>query len=417
LTDLPRVVLAQPLRGEDSPERTRQLVQGLLGLGALAFVVRVLVMLFSIGSNDMMTWRGFAEQIAQTSVGALYDENEYFNHPPLMGFFSSAAHSVSAWTSIRFDYLFKTPMILADVASATLLYRRYREQGELRAALAFAMFCSNPVSILITAYHGNTDSLCASLSLLAAVLMDSRRVFSSGLALAAAINVKLIPVLLIVPLWSCVRGRKEALQFLAGLSLGVLPFVPYLIQNWPGFSKHVLAYRSSPKAWGITYVLFKLGSVLEVIGKPCRSIARFWIAYGFIGVLGVPVLLGALQHFKRPGWSACYVAALSMLGFMVITPGWGVQYLVYPVALVFAVSIEQGVIYALANGLLAFLIYAALWTGDVPLFSDFFVRGLPRLPMLYGLVAWLVVVRVLYKLVRPLPQPAQPQAPAGLVYP
>jgi GPI transamidase subunit PIG-U len=414
LTDLPRVVRAQPLWAEDNPDRARLLVQGLLGVGALALMVRVLVMLLSVGSNDMATWHDFAEQITQTSVGKLYDEHEYFNHPPLMGFFSSAAHTLSVWTSIRFDCLFKAPMILADVASAVLLYRRYRWQGEMRAALVFALFCANPVSILITAYHGNTDSLCASLSLLAAVLMDSRRVFLSGLALAAAINVKLIPVLLIAPLWSCVRNRKEALLFLAGASLGVIPFVPYLLENWPGFYKHVLAYRSSPRSWGITFTLFKLGSVLDVIGKPCRSIARFWTAHGFIGVLAWPVLLAILQRLGRPGWSACGIAAFSMLGFLVITPGWGVQYLVYPVALVFAVSIEQGVVYALVNGLLAFLIYAALWTGDVPLYSDFFVRGLPPQPMLFGIAAWLVVARVLYKLMRPHPEP---RAPAGPVYP
>jgi hypothetical protein len=276
------------------------------------------------------------------------------------------------------------------------------------------MFCCNPVSILITAYHGNTDSLCASLSLLAAVLMDSRRVFWSGLALAAAINVKLIPVLLIAPLWSCVRDRRGAALFLGGLSLGVLPFVPYLLEHWPGFSKHVLSYRSGAKVWGVTYALFKLGSVLDVIGKPCRSIARFWIEQGFIGVMAWPLVLAALQRFKRPGWSACELAAFSMLGFLVITPGWGVQYLVYPVALVFAVSIERGVVYALVNGLLAFLIYAALWTGDFPLYSNFFISGLPRQPMLFGLVAWLVVARVLYELMRPqLTAPARPHAAAS----
>jgi hypothetical protein len=414
LTDLPRVDLAEPLPVVASAERARLLSQALLAIGAGAIAVRVLLMLFSIGSNDMTTWHGFAEQITRTSIGKLYDEHELFNHPPLMGFFASATYTLAEWLPIRFDYLFKAPMILADVATAALLYQRYKAQGEERAALVFALFCCNPVSILITAYHGNTDSLCASLALLSAVLMDTRRVFWSGLALAAAINVKLIPVLLIAPLLSCVRGRRGAALFLAGLSIGALPFVPYLLEHWPGFYKHVLAYRSGARAWGITYALFKLGSVLGVLGKPCRSIARFWIEHGFIGVLAWPLILAALQRFKRPGWSACELAAFSMLGFLVITPGWGVQYLVYPVALVFAVSIERGVVYALVNGLLAFLIYAALWTGDFPLYSNFFVRGLPNQPMLFGVVAWLVVARVLYELMRPqLAAAARSHAAAG----
>jgi hypothetical protein len=381
-------------------------VQVCLGLGVLALAARVVVVTCSIGSNDMTTWREFAEQITRTSVGQVYDEHEFFNHPPLMGFLSSALYSLAEWSGVRFDYLFKAPMILADAASAALLYRGYEQREKARAALVFALFCCNPVSILITAYHGNTDSLCASLVLLAAVLMDARRAFGSGLALAAAINVKLIPVLLIVPLWSCVRDRKAALAFFAGLFLGVIPFVPYLLEHWNGFSQHVLAYRSSAKNWGITYSLYKLGSVVEVWDKACRAIARFWSAQGYLAVLAWPAIVTVLRRQVRPGWSARELAAFTLLGFLVLTPGWGVQYLVYPVALMFAVSVEHAVLYSLANGLLAFLLYAALWTGDLPLYSNFF-NGLPGAPLLFGMLVWLVVARLLYDLMR-----ASPHDPA-----
>jgi Glycosyltransferase family 87 len=407
VTDLPRLDLMQSIRAVESPQRARNLAQCFLGLGLIGLAARVVVVMFSIGSNDMTTWREFAEQITRTSVGQLYDEREYFNHPPLMGFLASGLCTLSQWSGIRFEYLFKAPMLLADVASGALLYHGYKPRGEVRAALVFALFCCNPVSILITAYHGNTDSLCASLALLAAVLMDARRAFWSGLALAAAINVKLIPVLLIVPLASCVRDRKGALTFLAGLSVGVIPFVPYLLGHWHGFYEHVLAYRSNARNWGITYSLFKLGSQVDGIGKACRTIARFWIAHGHWAVLAWPVVLAVVKRFRRPGWSARELAQFTLLGFLVLTPGWGVQYLVYPVALVFAVSVEQAVLYSLVNGLFAFLLYAALWSGEVPLYSNFFV-GLPPQPLLFGVVVWLVVARMLYDLMRPeLQQPGQ----------
>lgn len=397
MTDLPGVDLMQPIRAIESPERTRIVAQRLLGLGVLALVARVVVAGVSIGSNDMTTWREFAEQITRTSVGQLYDEHEFFNHPPLMGFLASALYSVSQWSGVSFDHLFKAPMILADLASGVLLYKCYERRGDVRAALVFALFCCSPISILIAAYHGNSDSLCASLVLLAAVLMDARRAFWSGLALAAAINVKLIPVLLIVPLSSCVRDRRAGLTFFAGLSIGVIPFVPYLLEHWDGFSKHVLAYRSSAKNWGITYSLYKLGSVGGVVGKACLGIARFWRAQGYLAVLAWPVVLAVVQRYKRPGWSAQQLALFALLGFLVLTPGWGVQYLVYPVALLFAVSIEHAVLYSLASGLFAFLLYAALWTGDVPFYSNFFV-GLPGPALMFGVVAWLVVARALHKL-------------------
>lgn len=399
MADLSRVDLTEPIAAPISSVQPRVLVQRLLVLGVLGLGVRCFLALISIGSNDMVTWREFALGITSTSVGTLYDEHQYFNHPPLMGFFASAAHVVSEWSQIRFDYLFKAPMILADAVTALLLYRCWRREGEQRAALAFALFCWNPVSILITAYHGNTDSLCAGLALLAAVLMDSRRVALAGLALAAAINVKLIPILLILPIWSCVRTRREALVFGAVLSLGVIPFVPYLVGHWPGFYKHVLAYRSSPMTWGFTFVMYKLSYLHVFIGKAFRSIARFWTTYGFYAVLALPAALAVVQRLRRP-WSAVQLAAFTMLGFLAIAPGWGVQYLVYPVALVFAVSLRHALAYVVVNGLLAFAIYALLWTGDVPLFSDFFKAGLPLDALYFAVLAWLLVAYVLYDLLR-----------------
>lgn len=406
LNDLPRLDLMQPCGAIECPEHARVVAQRFLGLGVLALVARVVVVVFSVGSNDMTTWREFAEQIARTSVGQLYDEHEFFNHPPLMGFLSSALYSLSQWSGVRFEYLFKAPMILVDVVSGALLYRAYNQRGDVRAAQVFALFCCNPISILITAYHGNTDSLCAGLALLGAMLMDARRTFWSGLALAAAINVKLIPILLIAPLWSCVRDRKAALLFFAGLSIGVVPFLPYLLEHWNGFHEHVLAYRSSARNWGITYLLYTLGSMIDVVGKGCRSIARFWMAQGHLAVLAWPAVLAGVQRYKRPGWSAQQLAAFTLLGFLVLTPGWGVQYLVYPVALLFAVSIQHAMVYSLASGLFAFLLYATLWTGTVPFYSNFFV-GLPGWPLVFGSMVWLLVARALYKLMRsPLRAPA-----------
>src|SRR3712207_5550656 len=56
-----------------------------------------------------------------------------------------------------------------------------------------------------------------------------RSPLSAGLALAAAVNVKLIPVILIPGLLLSLRTRRDAWRFLAGLSVGVLPFVPVLL--------------------------------------------------------------------------------------------------------------------------------------------------------------------------------------------
>jgi hypothetical protein len=383
------------------PRRERALVpwvRGLLVLGVLGLLARALLVMVSIGSHDMLTWQSFAAQITQTSIGHLYDTNWLFNHPPLMGLFASLAYSLSQWASVPFPWLFKAPMLGADLATACLLYWSYKQRGPLLAALLFAVFCWNPVSFLISSYHGNTDSLCASLLLLAAVLMDLKLAFWAGLALAGSINVKLVPVLLILPLLACVDGKRQALRFIAGLSLGVIPFLPYLIGHWAGFYAHALAYRSYSGVWGIGLIATKLASTRRLVGSGSQFVA-LWTEWGTSVVLLWPVLLALLQRLGRARMSARQIAATTMLGFIVLTPGWGVQYLVYPAALLFAVSLNGAVWYSLAAGAYLHVTYMSQLQVGRPYFSDSGF-GESALAQFLGGIAWATAARVVVDLLR-----------------
>ncbi len=118
------------------------------------------------------------------------------------------------------SHSFRLPVIAADFASAMLIRKVMVARGASpRRGLAIAaMYAWNPCAILISGYHGNTDAAYAMLSLLAVYLLqDCRRPFFGGIALGLAINIKLIPVLLILPLALGTRSRKELVLFLAGL--------------------------------------------------------------------------------------------------------------------------------------------------------------------------------------------------------
>jgi hypothetical protein len=392
----PRAEASAPASARPWPQLEKSLVLALLAFGGLALLARVFVVTSSIGSNDMQTWTGFASRIYRRGVGELYDHVPLFNHPPLMGHFSSAAYALTKWTGIPFAWLFKTPMVLADLGAALLLYRGWRERGPIIAALVFAAYCANPVSILISAYHGNTDSLCASLILLSAVLMDRGRAFGAGLALAASINVKLIPVILIAPIGACVRDRKQALAYLGGLAIGALPFVPYLIWHWQGFYEHALAYRSRPKVWGITFLSARLATAPHV-GEVGTAITDFWVKRGSLAVLGWPLLVAALRRLRGPRFSAREVATATVLGFLAFAPGFGIQYLVYPVALLFSVGLAPGLWYSAFAGLHAVVMYVTLWTGTRPFFSDFL--GNQGTGRQMAVLSWLISVRLLFEVV------------------
>jgi Glycosyltransferase family 87 len=370
----------------------------LILLGGLGLCARVVIAVATLGSNDMLTWKEFADQVERHGLGHVYDKNEHFNHPPLMGLLAGKLYALAGWTGLRFEVLFKLPLIAGDAAAAFILYRVWKHKDARYAGLAFAVFCWNPVSLLITSYHGNTDSLCAGLSLLAAVLVDRRLPFWGGLALGASINVKLIPVLLIVVLFSCVRSRQQAGRLLLGLSLGALPFVPIAVWHWDGFYAHVLGWRSYSGEWGITGLFKEIGASAH-FSKVIERLNGFWVERGAVFVLAFPAVLAAINLWRERRWSARELGACAYAGFVVLAPGWGIQYLVYPVPLLFAANLGRATAYTLIGGAYAFVVYLSLWTGTQPFYSDFY-RGQPLGGRLVGFLAWMVCAQTLLELVR-----------------
>jgi len=377
-------------------------------VGVAGLLFRIVVARWSHGSNDINIWTHFAELIeTHHGLGWLYDNQVDFNHPPLIALLLTGLHKLAHARGWRFDFLFKLPQIAADTVAAVLVYRTWRVRGDVAASGAFALFCWNPASFLVSAHHGNTDPTVAMLSLLAAFLIDRRRPFAGGLALAAAINVKLIPVLLIPVLLASLATRREVLRFIGALALGTLPFVPYVLFHWKGFRPHVLAYKSYPGPWGITSLLDFLGQSKNFY-ELARDLTQFWVKRGSTVVLLVPLALAVVNWRRERFWSACELGAIVYLAFLVLTPGFGVQYVVYPIPLLFAADLRRAVACAASTGLFILIAYYATWTSTKPYFSNFY-PGFPVASKVFGHLAWLILA---FTAVRMLARPGAGPRPA-----
>jgi Gpi18-like mannosyltransferase len=68
---------------------------------------------------------------------------------------------ISRTLDVPFFYIFKLPQLLSDVGTALLLAKISKKIGSSNSELLIiAIFSISPVGILMTGYHGNTDSLC-----------------------------------------------------------------------------------------------------------------------------------------------------------------------------------------------------------------------------------------------------------------
>jgi Glycosyltransferase family 87 len=374
--------------------RTDALVLPLLVVGCLGYGARLLVAAYSTGSNDIVTWERFANQIATQGLVHQYVYDRGFNHPPLMGWLASGSLALSHVTGLRFAFLFKLPSIAAELCTGVLLAAMGAHARSWRSgALAFALYGWSPVSILVSAHHGNTDCICAMLVLAAVFCAQCRNApFWAGAALAAAINVKLIPVLCFPALLLSGPPSRRALgQFVAGVALGVLPFVWLLIAVPAQFARNAIAYGSNQENWGIPFLLRSLAEL------PFLHFHPLWErAYSVFGRLAILLSVGftALLFGPTRRLSTAQLCTVSLTLFLVLAPGFGIQYLVYVAPVLFAVSAWRGFRYASLAGLFAGAVYWAFWTGSTPWFSEF-PGGFPAQTVPFGVIVWVWLCRFL----------------------
>jgi Glycosyltransferase family 87 len=369
--------------------------RALLAAAAVGVLARVVVIAISSGSNDMATWAQFAEHINAKGLWQTYRDIEYFNHPPLMGLLAAGFMKLSVWLHVPFRVLWKLPPLAADLCALRLLWGCFRPRGKLWAAGAVALFSINPISISVTAFHGNTDSVCALLCLCAALLHRRHQPFLAGLGLAAAINVKVFPLVLAPGFLLLCSNPRAALRFLLGLGLGCVPLAVACAVVPKEFVDNTLRYNSQLDRWGVNAWALDAQAqyphFFRLITEQYRRIGRFVI----LVVAGLFALLG-----RSVRWDAVRVAALSLAAFLFFAPGFGVQYLVWPVPLLAAASLEYSVWWAVLGGSFTVLLYQSfLIPYEWPLRSDHVTMVNPTIGLL-GLCAWAVLGFYMYAQLR-----------------
>jgi len=140
-------------------------------------------------------------------------------------------------------------------------------------------------------------------------------------------------------------------------------------------------------------------------------LARLYRRFGRYLIMGTCVILGAWGRWR--GWSAYRVAFLCLATFLMLAPGFGVQYTVYVVPVLFAISLPQAMAYSFASGLFILSVYFNFALPGYPLRSQF-TSWYPLPTSLFGLLAWAVlIVIVLRDLGRSQPLPVNAEAPVG----
>jgi hypothetical protein len=213
----------------------------------LGTVARVAVATF--GHNfDIESYRIVADIVA--AGDNVYAGTPRYNYGPIWFHVLGALDampSAGAVPLIALRWKVTVFLTLVDVGIAWVLGSRF-------GAPTAILFFLNPVSVLITGYHGQFDNLAILVGLLGVLAMERRsrgpRWMWLGLAMIGA-SLATKHLLFAFPVWLAVRERSWRAKLkvmMVPYGLFALGFVPYLRDGWPGIVDHVVLYRSFENA-------------------------------------------------------------------------------------------------------------------------------------------------------------------------
>ena len=335
---------AAPTGARGGPHRTRRATDA--GVAMLLVALALGVRLYPAWQlkaivNDVATYFVMGEMVLRGDN--LYAQRILFPYTPFTQVHPALAILVSRALGWTFDFAVKLPEILADGLSTAVIYAFLRFEGARvgRAALWSMLWVLNPVSILISAFHGNIMAATPFFVLGAFVAArvgedrDSRSLWmaTSALLLGMGVAVRTYPILLL-PTFIVLSTRtiKEAVVYVGLVALAPgLSSLPYLIYARQTFLNEVLGYGGfTDFGWVAVLragVFFAQGQQLSNFGGGLLPMTRLAFLYAY----GISLLV--LPYFRSA--SVGRALAVMPLLFYAIYAGVCAQYLVWvlPVAI------------------------------------------------------------------------------------
>jgi len=335
-------------------------------LAIAALIAKIYCAATTIGTSDVVFFYNFARTIHEHGLIAMYRLTPFFNHTPLVGWFSEAALLLSGGEQQFFVFYLRLPAIFADFFAVIALLWLQEKTGR-PGWWGLSIFAASPVAFMVSGYHGNVDPVMALGVLLAGIACAVNRPALCGLCLGFACNIKIIPLVLAPAFFFLWWQRRQALRFTVPAALTMLIGWSYPLLSIPAiFLKNVLGYGSIWGVWGITYLL-RLTELpaLRNIAFTQTTPAQAAIISLLKAVIVISALAVAWRRRKAESVEIFQTLTLIWAIFFVFAPGFGAQYLAWLMPC-FLVASEQWYAWLTAASSAAlFVFYNAISHPDV----------------------------------------------------
>lgn len=302
-------------------------------LFSIAVLVRLLpALLLPFGARyDIDSYQLVADAIRrQEDVYMSASVAGRYPYLPLLLYWFAAASWLSEHLVLPFVVWVKLPAILADGGIILLLYRAVRtnlsEHSRSQAVLVALLYAFNPISLLVTAYHGQFDAIPVFALLWSWYEWERGRKDGSAAAFGLAILSKTWPVLLLPVFLIPLAKIRVHIRFLFIIVIIPLGFVGLYLLLFNGslhaiFLGRPFTHRGVLGYWGISGLL-ALGQLywpdLSILNQHYLTIGQPLMLMG--------VLLAYWRTRHQPIHRRILVILLMVFA---LTPGIGIQWLMW----------------------------------------------------------------------------------------
>ncbi len=360
--------------------------------------IRLAIIASSIGTNDvafMILWARLAEQYG---IAHAYARMVELNHPPLSLLIITLLAKAGRSLHVEMTDLLRGLQVAADLLTVWSLRHVSKEAG--RAPLAWAAFFFCPAAIAISAFHCNTDSMMISLVVLGALCAMRGYSVAAGIALGFGMGTKFVAlfalpfVVMALPRW---RQRILSVATFGATSAAV--FLPAVVIGGAVVVKNIFGYSGFPGKWGVPAIALSLEGLITT--PRTSGLFRFALTYAEYGkylvVLAVSLLIilfvrlpAIRRRILLPGF-----IALAFMLMLVFAPGYGVQYLLWPLPLLPFIEANRRLLAAVWVSIAAFVFTTyTIWSQSFPWWYADSIAPSPGKPLLIplGIVVWCLLV-------------------------
>jgi Gpi18-like mannosyltransferase len=242
---------------------------------AAGLILRLLLATFPGFGIDVGTFTAWSFSLADAGPWRFYDTDAFTDYAPgylyvlwFIGEIREFLQDQGIWTMTnkQYEFILKLPSIIADLASAYLLYRLLegqKQEARVGAALAYLLL---PVTWFTGAVWGQVDSLLAFFLLLSLYFIWKDRPVAGGIAFVVAFLVKpqAIAALPFLAFWIMRRFPPRWVPLGEGL-----PIVVGVILFLAGAGVSVWRYLEDDRGVSLTLALLAtaLGAILVAVGR------------------------------------------------------------------------------------------------------------------------------------------------------